>query len=163
MIKTYSLSMQGLPIKPERGKDAAVGRVHFAVKRIADQRMADRFHMDANLVRAPGFKAAFDKGRRVQPLMDLPMGDRAFALTVRNNGDFFAVDGGPGQRAGDRSGVAHGIAGDNRLISAVNAMLGKLCGQPNMRGIGLGDDHEARRAFVNPVDNAGPRDTADTG
>ena len=51
-----------------------------AIDRIADQRMADRRHVDAHLVGAPGLEPAFDQRRVAQHVEPLPVGHRALAL-----------------------------------------------------------------------------------
>jgi hypothetical protein len=61
MQKTYSLGVQGLPFEVQSGKHFVMRRPHSAIDRIADQRMAQRFHVDPDLMRATGFQTAFDQ------------------------------------------------------------------------------------------------------
>src|SRR3546814_11161980 len=55
-----------------------------AINRIADEGMADMRHMDAHLVRAPGFELAFDQSRIFQRLDRPVMGDRMLAAPLRS-------------------------------------------------------------------------------
>ncbi len=51
-----------------------------AVLRIADQRMLHVRHVHADLVRAPGFEAAFDQGHRAEAFAHAVVGDRVAAI-----------------------------------------------------------------------------------
>ena len=62
--------VQALAAKPLVGR----GR---AVKRIAEQRMPDVRHVDANLMRAPGLEPAADVRVAAVARNDLPVRDRA--------------------------------------------------------------------------------------
>ncbi len=53
--------VQRLPVKAEFVKQLAMSLARTAVDRVAEQRMSDRGHVDADLVGAAGFEAAFDQ------------------------------------------------------------------------------------------------------
>ena len=61
------------------------------IDRIAEQRMADMRHMDANLVRTAGFEPAFDERRLVQRLNPAIMGHGMFAPGRFGNGHLLPV------------------------------------------------------------------------
>src|SRR5438270_3500036 len=67
------------------------------VDRIAEQRMIDRSHVNPDLVRAPGFEAAFDQSRIIENIEPPPASHRALAALALHDRDLLAV----GCRAGD--------------------------------------------------------------
>ena len=70
-------SMQRLAVKAELFQHFQVRRAGSAVGRIAEQRVADRRHVDAHLVSAAGLEPAFDQGGLAQRLHDAKAGDGA--------------------------------------------------------------------------------------
>ena len=56
--------VQCLAMKAKLLQHLAMRLSRAAVNRIAEQRVADRRHVHANLVRAPGFEPAFDAAPR---------------------------------------------------------------------------------------------------
>src|SRR5215471_18840653 len=89
--------MQGLTPK---GRDALADRARSgdgppgarAVKRIADQRMAEMREMNADLVRPPRGKPALkDRGVGLECALDPVVCDRGFTLSISDNRHFFTV------------------------------------------------------------------------
>ena len=108
MLELQHVGMQRLAV--ERLDDPAglirqkigLGPEAGAVDGIAQQRMADVCHVDADLVRAAGFQVAFDEGgkrARIRAFMEalehFVMGDRLVGALV-----FGALDGAAGAIAG---------------------------------------------------------------
>src|SRR3546814_14623733 len=84
----------------------------------------------------------------------------AFRPLAGTDGHFLAVVRRPGKRRIDLSGRGHGDARDDCQIAALYAVARELGGEAFMRGIGLGDDEQARGVLVDPMDDAGPGDAA---
>ena len=161
MVKTQFRSMEGLALEIELAEHLTVFRPPAAIDRIAQKRMTEGRQMDPDLVCAARFEAAFDQRGAFERFGQGPVGDRALAVSVSHNGDFLAV------MAGAREGSVHGAAWrlrypcDYSHITAIDAVLHELSGQPLMRGIGLGDHEQPGRILVDPVDNPGARDSTD--
>ena len=87
-----------------------------SIDRIADQRMADRRHVDAHLMRAPGFQPAFDQRRAVAAADHPPVRHRALAARRSTIAIFLRLVARPRER---RSTVpaGGGQAGDDREIA----------------------------------------------
>jgi len=132
-----------------------------ALDRVAEQRMADRGHVHAHLMRAPGFEPALDQ-RRVAELAQLaPMRHRA--PTAGDDRDLLAVDRRPRERRVDRALQQPRHARDDRLVPPIDRMRLELACQPFMRAIGLGGDHQPRRVLVDPMHDPRSRHAADAG
>ncbi len=144
-----------------------------AVIRVADQRMADMGHVDADLMGAACFEIAADHGGQrsrirffVIALDDLIVRDRLTRIVVA-----FALDGaldpvaGAAERRVDRSLQSARAAPDNRHIGTLQrpgaAMVSKLVGEMAVSQVVLGDNHDAARILVEAVDDAGPLDATD--
>ena len=130
------------------------------VKRITQDRMADMRHMHAYLVGASGFQTAFHQ-------TDLSLGKAGRAAIMRHcmacrrafrYGDFLAIIGTARQRGIHRAGGGQRRAPNQRLIQALHApvaaMRGKLLGEPIMRFVRFGDDHNAAGILVEAMHNA---------
>ena len=141
-----------------------------AVDRIAEQRVADMGHVDADLVGPPGLQPAFDQacdrsGRRWgQGFFEPVVGDGMLAAGLEH-GHLLAVGELAPERGIDRALGAVGHAPDQRDIAAlhlaVGAVGGELGRQAPMRPVVLGDDHQAAGFLVEPVHDARPFDAAD--
>ena len=85
---------------------------------------------------------------------------------LRHDGAQHAVAGAAERRV-DGARIACRRAPHQRLIGALElagaAMVGKGVGQRAMRGVGLGDHHDAAGVLVEAVDDARPPDAADAG
>jgi len=151
-----------------------LGQEGAAIGLVADQRMADMRHMDADLVRAPRFQAAFDErgrrrrvGARAELLDDGIMRHRMarIAAPFGHDGAFRAVRPRPTQRRVDRAGGTGRPAPDDGVIGAFQiagaAVIGKGVRQGAMGKIVLGDDENAARVLVETVDDAGATHAAD--
>ena len=134
-----------------------------AIDRIAEQRMADRRHVDPYLVRAPGLQPAFYQ-RGVAPVLELlPMGDGALASPILHDCDFLAVAARAGEGRVYCTFHSRRHAGHGGKIAAVDRVRLELLGQPFVGDVGLGDNQEAGRVLVDPVNDPGPGNSADSG
>ncbi len=79
------------PSSPRLGLEAR------AIDRVAQERMADRGHMNADLMRAAGLQFAGDEACRSERLLDPPMGDGVAAALPPGRSPFFRADGGGGR------------------------------------------------------------------
>ena len=89
------------------------------------------------------------------------MGYGALAALAFDDRDLLAVRRRAGERRVDRAFGRLRNAGDDRQVAPVDAVGGELLGQPLMGDVVLGDDQQARRILVDPVDDPGPRHAAD--
>lgn len=141
-----------------------------AVVVIADQRVADMRHVDADLVGSAGFQAAFDQAgncRRVfrsEAFLDLPVSDRMPAGGL-DDGYFLPVALRTGEIGVDRAFQAAWRSPYNGNIGSFQwtglAMIGKLRRKALVSCIGLGNNKKPARILVDPVDDARAFDTAD--
>src|SRR6185503_676374 len=152
------------------GKLAQLGLEAGAVKRIADQRMADRAQMHAHLMRAPGLERAFEQrgdllfsaaeGRDRAPMghsLASPVFERGHLGPARWMASDRRIDHTlrPVWRAPHEGEIA-------ALELAGSAMVGELRCERMMCLVGLGDDHEPARVLVEAMHDAGPRHAADS-
>ena len=147
--------VQALAAKPLVGR----GR---AVKRIAEQRMPDVRHVDANLMRAPGLEPAADVRVAAVARNDLPVRDRA-ARALLCDGHFLAVGRMPTDGRVNRARILAHAAANDGLVYARQAAVGKLSRQRQMRKIVFRDYQQSRRVLVDAVDDAGALLAADAG
>src|SRR5256885_16030326 len=103
-----------------------------AVDRIADQRMTDRGHVDADLVGSPRFEPAFDQRRTPQSLQSLPVRNRALATTAFNDRDLLAVACRTRERSIDCALARPGNAVDDGQVAPVDRVRSGLLRQPVM-------------------------------
>ena len=144
--------------------DAEIARhasVHAAVQRIADDRMADGAQVHANLMRAAGLdrhprqrQRVAERARRARCASPLRGSRRARADI------FLRFDGIAADRRVDPSSGLHD-APDERDVFLLDLAIAKLTRELLVRGVVLGDDHQARRAAIEPVHDAGPLLAAD--
>ena len=153
--------MQRLAVKIEAFQYLPVRRAGAAIDRIAEQRMADRSHMDPHLVGPSRFEPAFDKRRLPQRADNSVVRHRPFAALILHDRDLLAVCGGAGERGVDCPGGRNRQARDDRQIAPLDAVRRELRGQPFMGDVGLGDDQQPGRILVDPVHDPRPRHPAD--
>src|SRR5690349_3048095 len=147
--------VQGLPMKTKLFQQVTMRLSGAAVNRVADERMADRRHVDPDLVRPACFQAAFDQCRILEKGQPPPMSDGPLALSFADDRDLLAVLARPGKAGVDRPlRLARNVA-DDRQIATVDRMLRELLRQPFMRTVVLGNDQQARRVLVDAMDDAG--------
>src|SRR5437868_14511325 len=97
-----------------------------AVDRIAEQGVADRSHVDADLMGPPGFEPAFDQRSPLEEVEPSPVGHRALAALAFDDGDLLAVGRRTGERCVDRACRRLWNAVDDRQIAAVDRMRAEL-------------------------------------
>ncbi len=179
MLKAQHAGVQGLAAELFKGGACGLGEVSGrgliagAIKRIAEDRVADVGHVDADLVGAPGLQPAADQadlgrwrtGR--ESFGHFIVGDGAAGRLGLGHRHLLAVGGVAGDRLIDggaapvRFAPGQGVIG--ALQPAVAAMGGKLGTQRAVGRVGLGDDQQAGCVLVEPMDDAGPPDAGDAG
>ena len=132
-----------------------------AVGFIADERMAEKLKMHADLMRATGVNLRLDERGRVQSFQHAITGVRGPAGIVVARGHAFAVRRMPGDGGVDFAGFAREFTAHNRIVNFFNLPPGELRRKREVRFVVFGDDEAAAGFLVEPVDDAGPRDAAD--
>ena len=111
------------------------------IDRVAEQGVADRRHVHAHLMRAPGFQPAFDQRGVAQRLRACGNASPRACRPRRSRPSC----GSAGERASGASTVpagGRGLPADDRLVAPVDDVVGELLRQPLMRAVGLGGDHQ---------------------
>lgn len=171
------LPWEGADKAAERGFQlVGLGEEGFAVFLIAQQRMADMGHVNANLVGAPRFEPAFHQrphggGIRflAEAFLNGEMGDGMARVGCRlaNHRLSGAIRSRSTQRRIDRPGDARRRAPDQRVIGAFEvagaAVVGECLRQCPVGSVVLGDDEHAARILIQPVHNTRPANAANTG
>ena len=121
---------------------------------ITDQRMPERRHVHANLVRTPGFQRTFDQ-RAIDEAFDDPK-VRPRRLAALNNRHLRSLRRMPTDRLVDGS-ARFQHAAHQRLVVALDRPRLKLAHQIGLRLKRFGDDHQAGRILVQTMHDAGPR------
>ena len=160
MNKPQKSGVERLPCKAELPQQSLMTIPWPTINRVADDRMSDGGHMDANLVGPSGFQTAFDQGRAAESFQQAPMSDRALAPPLLDDRDFLAVGRRASERGVDGSAPAFGQARDDRAVTAINAVLGELRGKTLMGRVGFGNHQQPGRILVDAVDNTGPCNAA---
>jgi hypothetical protein len=164
------LPAERLDLRPQRLRQpVGFGAEGEAVILIADQRVADMGHMDADLVGAASFEAAFDKAGHgfavlllTKPLQHFKMRDgmAGVGLVFLDNGLPGPVLMRAAERGVDGSRNFRRSAPDQSDIGPLQmggeTMVGKSFGQSAVGLVVFGDDHDTGRILVEPVHNARP-------
>ena len=126
--------------------------------------MAPAGEVDADLVRPAGAETAFDQsGVIVERAFDAVASDRRSAFSFPDDSHLFAVDGAAADVAGNLARGRGGHSPHKGGVGAIDPARGEITRQGLVRGLGLGNDHQAAGIFVETVDNARPADPADAG
>src|SRR6185369_781621 len=132
-----------------------------AVDRVAEQGVADRGHVDADLVGTSSLQPAFDQRGVVENVQAAPMGHCPFAPLAFDDRDLLAVGRGAGERRVDFALARLWHAIDDREVAAVDRMGSELLCKPLVCYVGLGDDEQAGSVLVDAVDDSRTGDAAD--
>ena len=99
----------------------------------------------------------------IKPVDQLVMGDRMLATRgiVVEHRHFLSIALGPAKPGVDRALRGARMPAANREIAPFDRMVGELPGKPFVRGIAFRRHEEAGGVFVDPVDDARPRHSAD--
>ena len=129
-----------------------------AVAFVVEQRVADGFHMHADLVRAAGFQPAFDQGHVTQPFQYAVMGHGMFPHRAvrRIDGHSHPVGRVAGDIAGDGPFVFVEVAPHQRMVDAPDGVVVELPGEKGVRPLVFGHDQQPGGVFVDPVYQSGP-------
>ena len=131
-----------------------------SVRRIADQRMADRRQVHADLVRASGLQPAAQQRRVAEALDHLVVGARGLARGHDRH------RGAARRMATDRrvDGAAAGdVAARERQVLAAHAARLQLADEAGLRRERPGHDQESAGLLVQPMDDAGARHAGEGG
>ena len=133
-------------------------RLLAAIFAVADDRMADRRHVDAQLVGAAGERLELDPGGAVAGALDHPVaGARRLAA---GDVDMHLLAAGArllGDGEIDQAVLDRGHADDQRPIDLARGAAGKGLREESGGARRPGEQQDARRVLVEPVDELGPR------
>ena len=167
MQKLQVGGVEEVALKLERGfMVGAAQDVRGAVEEVADDGVAERLQVDADLVGAAGFDLDFGKGEGAvgcgEALEGVDVGDGGAAVGAagRHAGAANEVAG-DGQR--DRGVVLGEVAVGEGEVGLVDLAGGEHLAQPAVREVVLGDDDGARSLLVQAVDDAGAEVAANLG
>src|SRR3546814_864782 len=146
MYEPQPLRMQCLPVETQRFQYRFETFSLSTVNRVSDQGVSQMRHMDADLMRPPGFQPAFHHGRAAQPFHCPVMRHGMFAPPFPMNRHLLSIGVGSADPTVDRAGRRLRHAIDDGGIEPVDRMRLELLRQPFMRAVGLCDDQQARRS-----------------
>jgi hypothetical protein len=141
-----------------------VEHARSAVERVADDRVAERLHVHANLVGAAGLNAHLEQSEPAVGAFDslehLPVRDRGAAAGAARGhagaADDIAADG-----QVDGAFILRWPAVDQREVAFAQAALAEHLAELAVRKVVFGDDDEAAGLLVQPVHDAGAQLAAD--
>ena len=149
MKKSESPRVQHLP---------AIAAGIFPVDSVAQNRMADRMEMDANLVGSSRKNLAENQSALASVLDDLKLGV-SWPATI-HDGHLLALYWMTTNRLDNFAGWFHEPTNAQGQIKFLNFSSGKLVAQSNMREVVFGDHQTTTGFFVEAVDYAGAKLTA---
>ena len=132
-----------------------------AVGFIADERMAEKLKMHADLVGAAGVNLCLNECGGVQSLEHVITCVRGAAGIVVARDHAFAVCRMPRDSGANFASVARDFAAQNRVVNFTDRTCGKLFGKLQVRFVVFGDDEAAAGFLVEPMNDAWSRDAAD--
>ena len=132
-----------------------------AVGFIADERMAEKLKMHADLVGAAGVNLCLNECGGVQSLEHVITCVRGAAGIVVARRHALAVRWMPGDGGADFAGFAREFAAHDRVVNFFNLPPGELRREREVRFVVFGDDETTAGVLVEPVNDAGSRDAAD--
>ena len=132
-----------------------------AVHRVAQHRVPDIGHVNADLMGAAGFQAALDVGVARITLQHLPMGHRSAAIGC--HGHPFPVSAVASDGSIDSAGLLSEVAYHDGLIGASQRVVLELLGQAQVGHVVFRRDDETAGIPVDAVDDAWPQLAVDAG
>jgi len=136
------------------GRDGRRRKVPGPVYRVADDRVAERGEVDADLVRAPRLERQRHGGRPAEPLEDAVVRDGADALFSRPRGSPPAVAAVADNLEADRPGVIRDAAFDERDVLSLDIVPAEELLEAAQDLARAREDDGARRLLVEAVDHA---------
>ena len=138
-------------------------RIGLAVDRIADQRVADRCHVHANLVRPACFQGAFKQRAVVEDFQHAIPGQRRLATTTfRHHGHLGPMNRMPADRRIDAV-IASNDTGSQRQVLPLDRARLQLADQVGLCLQRLGDDKQSTGFLVQAMHDAGARHFGNAG
>src|SRR5271170_3709008 len=175
VLESEHISVQRLAREIRGGREGVLfcGRLgtrclpRAAILRIADQRMAQMGQMDADLMLAAVFEAAFDEACErplgiAESLDDAIARARLFTLSAQDR-HAFAIERAAPDVAFDKPVARTRGAPYDGVIGAFDGVGGELFGEALHRLLVLGGNEKPARVLVEAVDDARPRLAADAG
>ena len=160
-LRLRSLATAGCVSASGLGRKTDHGR--RAVERIADDGMAERGHVDADLVGASGLDAHGDEGEAAEGRLDaaehaiVADGRAAIVAACRHAG---AADGIAGDGGVDRSAFGGDCAVHQRDVGLLHLAAREHVGQFGVGLVVLGDQEETAGLLVQPMHDAGTQRSA---
>ena len=149
--------MEERPVEVRDGAEVAGhAPVDAAVQRVADDRMADRAQVHADLMRAAGVNRDLRQRQHAAEVLgaDDARDRRAAAARARRlRRHLLPVRRIAADRRVDAASGQH-LAPDEREVFLLDLAVGELARQLLVRRVVLGDDHQPRRAAVEPMHDA---------
>src|SRR5688500_5507661 len=142
--------MQPLPLQTELGSEDR----DSPIDRIANARMTNCCHVNPNLMRPPGFQLDFEQGRRNEGFQGGVVGD-AVSAPVHHRHLVLRPRLPPDWRL-DGAGKRIRMALYQRVIDLVDGARAERSFQDRVRALALGDHHQSRGAYVQPLHDAAP-------
>jgi hypothetical protein len=134
--------------------DRRSGRIPRTVDRVADDGMADRGEMDADLMRPSGFEPQRDERRGRHPPEDPPVRDGAPPFLAGPGGSPPPVSGVADEIEADRPRVGADPSLDDRHVLALDVVTPEELLESAERLPGTGEHDRARRLLVEAVHDA---------
>ena len=107
------------------------GFLSIVISGVADQRMADMRHMDADLVCAPGFKAAFHQCAIFELLQCPEMGDGMLSTSIGEHCHFLTIMLGSPDLCRNLAGGRRGLSLYNRQVAPFDIVGGNSLARPS--------------------------------
>lgn len=124
--------------------------------------MMDIGHMDTDLMSPPRFQFTFHPSIVAVALKDPEMRN-GLTTAFEGHGHPYAVLGMPADGSIDDTFFFRNIAMNQGPVGPVRRMGLYLFGKAFMSFVGLGGNHDARRIFIQPMNDARPDDAIDAG
>ena len=156
MFEAQHHCMQGLSLK----RIGASGR---SVHGIAEKRMSDMCHVDPDLMRAAGFKPAFNIRVCAKPFQNTIMGHRPFSPSRLTDSHLLPVSRMPRQRCVDHALILLQISGHDCPITPCNRVVMKLHSQTLVGFIIFSSNKRPGCVPINPVYDSRSQNPIDPG
>ena len=118
--------------------------------------------MNSDLVRSAGFEAAFHKSGIPKDSQAPPICHRVLAAAALYDRDLLTARRRTGEWGVDLAFGRLGHSGHDRQIATFNGMSGELLCEALVRDIRFRDHEQSRRVLVDPVNDSGPRNSANS-
>lgn len=160
VIESQSQCMQHLTGGRETGGFPQALILTIAVSDVADQRVADVFEVDADLVGAAGMEGGFEERHGSEAFEDAVAGAGGPSGAI-GDGHAFAVGGMPGDGGVDLALIGRERTAGEREVDLIDLAGAELGGQGEMRDVIFCGHDTTAGVTVEPMDDARAGDPAD--